>query len=183
MEKRGPWTTKGSEVKYRNYWMELREDAVIAPDGTDTTYSYVVMRPGVHMLPIDDDGFVYLIEEFRYPLGRTVLSVPGGATDGDEDPLETAKRELKEEIGGTAEEWTDLGRMDPLVSSVTCDQRLFLARKLSFSEAKPEPIEQITMRKMKFEEALERLMRGEITHAPACVLLLKAARFLGKDTV
>ena len=61
MEKNGPWTIKNSEIKYKNPWLEVREDQVIQPDGTDGIFGVITFaRNGAHILPVDSEGYVYL---------------------------------------------------------------------------------------------------------------------------
>jgi 8-oxo-dGTP pyrophosphatase MutT (NUDIX family) len=181
MKDHGPWKIKSSEVKYKNPWIEVREDAVIRPDGTDGIFSVVTQAPGVSTLALDDDGFVYLVTEFRYAVGRDSIETVSGAVDEGESVLDAAKRELQEEAGISADEWTDLGELHPLSSAVFCPQHLFLARKLSFHEHNRESVEQfMEVKKMKFDEAIRMVMENEIFYGPSCVLILKAARYLGK---
>ena len=68
MEKRGPWTIKESKRIYQNPWIELHEDQVIRPDGKDGIFATLLQKPGVSVLAIDDEGYAYLVNEFRYAL-------------------------------------------------------------------------------------------------------------------
>lgn len=178
MEQRGPWKVKGSEVKYKNPWIEVREDAVIRPDGKDGAYGVVVQGAGVSVLALDSEGFVYLVNEFRYAINQWSLETVSGAIDEGEEPIQAAKRELKEEAGILAENWVDLGGVNPTSSVVSCHQQLFLARDLSFTDHDRDAVEILEVRKIKFTDAIQMVMDGEITYGPACVLILKAARYL-----
>jgi 8-oxo-dGTP pyrophosphatase MutT (NUDIX family) len=174
MEKRnGPWTIKASEQKYKNKFIEVVEDAVINPDKTDGEYATVEMKPGVCILPIDDEGNVYLTKQFRYALREDSLETPCGGMEGG-SPLENAKREAKEELGIEAEEWIDLGMVETDTSIVRCPAYFFVAKKLKFSEPEREGVEVMKTVKMSFDEAVERVLSGEIKHAASCVLILKA---------
>lgn len=102
-----------------------------------------------------------------------------GGIEPDEEPLLTANRELQEELGIEADGWTDLGIVDPFTANVVSPTRLYLARKLTFGDHAPEGTEQIRCLKMPLTEAVHRIMTGEITHGPSCVLILKAAFLLG----
>lgn len=103
-KKNGPWTIKSTRRVYENELFKVFEDKVIKPDGKAGTYSTIKFIPGVSVLPVDDDGFIYLTKQFRYALGRIDLEVISGAIN-DESELEAAKRESKEELGIEAEEW------------------------------------------------------------------------------
>jgi 8-oxo-dGTP pyrophosphatase MutT (NUDIX family) len=180
MKQHGPWKIKSGEVKYKSPWVEVREDAVIKPDGKDGIYSVVILPPGISVLPIDDEGYVYIEESFRYAVGHDSIEAIAGIIDKGEKPLEAAKRETKEETGIEAAQWTALGYMDPFTGSVHSGVSMFLARQLSFGKPEPEGSEQIKVLKVKLEEAVQFVFDGRITHGQSCVLILKAARYLGK---
>jgi 8-oxo-dGTP pyrophosphatase MutT (NUDIX family) len=172
-KKNGPWTIKESQSVFKNDFLELINDQVIQPDGKDGEYATVRMKPGVCVLPIDDNGNVYLTKQFRYALGAESLEVVAGGNEG-EDVLESARRETKEEMGIEAEEWIDLGQAETDTSIVRCPAHFFVARKLKFSEPEREGTEEMRSVKIKFDEAVEKVLSGEIKHAPSCVLILKA---------
>lgn len=181
MKTNGPWKIKNSQEKYKNPWIYVREDQVIRPDGKDGIFGVVEMVAGISVLPLDDDGFVYLTKEFHYAIGGDSTEVSGGAIDQGETSLAAAKRELKEELGIEADEWIDLGTVNPFTTVIKSPSTIYLARKLHFSEANWEGTEKIETVKIKFEAALEMVMQSEITHGPSCVLILKAAEYLRKN--
>jgi 8-oxo-dGTP pyrophosphatase MutT (NUDIX family) len=129
----------------------------------------------------DEDRHVYLTEEFHYAVGRTTIEAVSGGVEPGEDALATARRELQEEIGIEAEEWTDLGTVDPFTASIVSPTRLYLARKLRFGEQSPEGTEQIRCVGMPLDEAVRMVLESEITHGPSCVLILKAARMVERE--
>lgn|SRR3989344_389799 len=178
--KNGPWIIKDTVLKYKNSWIEVNEDQVIRPDGKPGIFGVVKMIEGACVLPIDDQGFVYLTEEFRYALGRSSIEAAGGAVDPGEEPLTAAMRELKEELGIKAEEWIDLGIVNPFTSVIYSPSQLFLAKKLSFSKTKREGTEIITLRKMRLEQAVKMVLGSKITAGPTSVLILKAAHYMKK---
>jgi ADP-ribose pyrophosphatase len=107
-------------------------------------------------------------------VGRTTLEAVSGGVEPDEDPLLTAQRELQEEIGLEAQEWTDLGVLDPFTGSVVSPTRLYLARGLKFVDCAPEGTEQIRRVMLPLAEAVQKVFDSEITHGPSCVLIFKA---------
>jgi 8-oxo-dGTP pyrophosphatase MutT (NUDIX family) len=181
VKKHGPWTIKETRSIYRDKLMEVFEDEVIKPDGTDGTYSTVKFKDGAAILALDDDGFVYLAKEFRYALGREDVAIVGGAIDEGEEPIEAARRELREELGIEAGEWTEMGRMHHSTSMVDSTSTLFLARHLTFTEKDEDSSEEIETVKMPFTEAVEKALNGEFTHASTCVLILRAQQHLRKN--
>ncbi len=132
------------------------------------------MKPGVAVLALDDAGHVHLTEEFHYGIGRDALEVVSGGIEPGEDALVTAQRELAEELGIRAAEWTELGSVDPFTTIVVSPTRLFLARGLSLGAAECEGTERIRHRSMPLAEAVDAVLSSRITHAPSCVLILKA---------
>lgn len=176
--KHGPWTIKETALKYRNEFIEVNEDSVLQPDGEQGSYATVRIKPGVSVLPIDEEGFCYLAGQFRYAIGRESIEVVSGAIDEGEDAESAAHRELREELGIEAGELVSLGQLDLDTSIVYCPASLFLARSLRFSRPEQEGTEAIRMKKMSFDEAVGKVMRSEITHGPSCVLILKAGQYL-----
>src|SRR5436305_465953 len=118
MHERGPWKVLKSDSVYKDPWLELVRDEVIRPDGQPGTHTIAYIKPGVSVLALDADGTVCLTHEFHYGVGRVTLEVVSGGIDEGESPEDAAKRELKEELGITAEEWSDLGVVDPFTAMV-----------------------------------------------------------------
>lgn len=177
-KKHGPWTIHGSELKYRHKLIEVYEDEVTKPNGETGEYAFVRVKPGASVLDVDEEKFVYLIREFRYAVGRESVEAVGGAMDEGETPEEAARRELKEELGITAQKLTPLGQVDPMTSMIDSPSHLFLATKLSFGEKEQEGGESMQTVKMPFDEAVEKTLAGEITHGSSCVLILRARNHL-----
>lgn len=171
----GPWQIVASREVYCDPWIRLRRDEVIRPDSKPGSYSVVDLKPGVSVLAIDDEDNVYLTEEFHYGVGRVTIEAVSGGIDADEDAFAAAKRELHEELGIRADQWTDLGTVDPFTGNVVSPTQLYLAESLAFGEPQLEGTEQIRCVKLPFQRAVQMAMTGDITHAPSCVLILKVA--------
>ncbi len=170
----GPWQIVESNVVYNDPWIHVRKDDVIRPDGLPGTHSVVDLKPGVCVLALDDDNNAYLTEEFHYGVGRVTIEAVSGGIELDESPAVCAKRELQEELGIKAADWTEMGLVDPFTASVVSPTRLYLAQDLSFGESAPDGTEQIRCVKMPLRDALKMVVASEITHGPSCVLILKA---------
>ena len=173
-KKHGPWTIKGRESKYRHELMEILEDQVVKPNGEPGKYTTARIKPGVAVVPVDAEGFAYLITDARYAIGRESVEAAAGAIDEGERPLDAAKRELREEIGIEAGEWTELGLVDPITSLVDSPSHLFLARGLKFGEKRQEGGETMETARMKLDEARRMALDGRITHGSSCVLIFRA---------
>jgi len=180
-KKHGPWIIKTREIKYKNPWITVKEDRVIRPDGRPGIFVTVMLQKGVSILPLDDQEFVYLTQEFHYALGANSLETVSGAVKKTETYLKAARRELKEELGIEAKEWIDLGRIDPLTTIVKTPAQIFLARNLTFKKTRQDATEVIRMIKVKFEKAVDMVMKSKITHAQSCTLILKTKLYLEQN--
>src|SRR5918998_2636517 len=98
MKQHGPWKIKKTESRFKNHLLEVFEDEVIKPDESEGSYATVRIKDGAAIIALDDEGYAYLIKEFRYAMGREDVEVVGGAIDEGEKPIEAARRELNEEL-------------------------------------------------------------------------------------
>jgi 8-oxo-dGTP pyrophosphatase MutT (NUDIX family) len=174
-QQENPWRTLGSRVVYRNSWIVVREDTVIRPDGRRGLYGVVEMRPSCGIVAVSDEGQVALVSQWRYVHGRMSLEIPTGGAEPGETPLAAAKRELAEETGLAAANWSDLGTIDNSNGVTTDIAHMFLARGLSAAVQEPQGDEQVELVWMPFAEALRLVMSGAITESVSVAALLKAA--------
>lgn len=157
-----PWRTESSREVYRNPWLTVTEYHVIRPDGTPGVYGVVDPRDNVTVVALTDDEQVYIIEDFLYPIGSRAWLLPSGAVDPGEPPLNAAQRELEEEVGLTASDWTALG--DYYLSPGISPQRthLYLARGLTQGSHRREGTESaMTMRLEPLRDAYRACLRGD----------------------
>ncbi len=176
-----PFQRLNSREIYANRWIQLREDDVVRPGGESGKFGVVTMRSGSSVLAINKEKEVYLVKEYKYAAGRESIEVISGAIEDGEAPLAAAKRELLEEAGLQSERWLDLGSVDPFTTVIRSPNYLFLALDVQEGIAKPDPGEVLERIKLPFPKAMEMVMKGEITHAASCVLLLKAAIILNPE--
>jgi 8-oxo-dGTP pyrophosphatase MutT (NUDIX family) len=178
-EARGPWRVNETREVYKNPWIRVREDAVTRPDGKPGIYGVVEFEPAVAIVALTDEGDVYLVGQFRYPTQSFSWEVIEGYALAHESPLEAARRELREESGLSAAEWTELGHIE--ISNSVTDQIgfMFLARGLTQGESSPDETEQLTLTKAPFREALAAARDGAIFDAFSLCALLRAAAHLG----
>ena len=173
MRRNGPWQIESSATKFTSQLVEVAEHDVIRPDGDRGKYATVCLNPGVAVLAVDDE-VVHLTRQFRFAIGRNSVEVVSGAIDSGEEPIEAAKRELREELGFIAAEWTPLGTIDVDTSILNAPVHLFVARQLEKVERDLEPSEQIEPVTVPIATAAQMVLDGSITHSPSCVTILKA---------
>ena len=164
MNQANPWKTLSRTKVYENAWIAVQEDKVVQPDGKPGIYGTVCFKnKAVGVLPIGDEGYTYLVGQYRYPLDCYSWEIPEGGCPQNESPLEAAKRELKEETGVVATHFELLGRAH-LSNSVSDEEAFwYLATGLSQQESEPEGTEELAVRHVPFSLALEMVQNGEIT--------------------
>tara|TARA_R110002124_G_scaffold111501_1_gene265268 strand:+ start:973 stop:1518 length:546 start_codon:yes stop_codon:yes gene_type:complete len=174
------WKTRSEKTVYDNAWLEISHREVINPSGNNGIYGLVKFKnKAIGVIPYDQDGYIYLVGQFRYAIDEYSWEIPegGGAPDGE--PLDAAKRELKEETGMTANVWTDLARIHTSNSATNEEGFLFVAEDLVMGEAEPEETEVLVLKKVKLTEAIDMVMRSEITDSLSVCAILMLARKKG----
>jgi 8-oxo-dGTP pyrophosphatase MutT (NUDIX family) len=183
-DQRNPWRTTSSRIIYDNPWIRVREDQVIRPDGREGIYGVVHFKNiAIGIVAVDEEEHIYLVGQHRYPLAQYSWEIPEGGCPENEEPLAAAKRELKEETGLEARQWTALGE-SYLSNSVSDEKALwFLATDLVQGEANPEGSEVLEIRRVSLDEALDMIERHEITDALAIIALLHYARMKSRGAL
>ncbi len=176
----GPYEIVMSRPIYENPWITVREDEVRHRGGEEAKYGVVTMKPGVTVLPMEDDGTVHLVREFKYALGEHSLEAVSGGLESGETPEQAGLREIGEEVGLVAAEWIDMGLVNPFTTVIHSPNHMFLARELSTLRRTAATSEHVEEVRMPFEQAVEAVLRGEITHGASCVLILKTQQFLSR---
>lgn len=170
-----PWRTQGSRVVYDNPWLRVREDAVLRPDGQPGIYGVVGFKNhAMAVVPVDAEGFTYLVGQHRYALGQSSWEVPEGGCPLGQDPAEAARRELREETGFEAGSLRYLGAYH-LSNSVTDEVgAAYLATDLVPGPAQPEGSEALHLQRLPLAEAVAWALSGRITDAVSVIALTRA---------
>ncbi len=164
-----------SENIFDGFILHVRKDTVRLPNGKLSTREYILHGGAVCVVPVTDDGRVYMERQFRYPLDSVISEIPAGKLDSiNEDRLAAAKRELLEETGLTAERWTDMGDYHPSAAYTSERLTMYLAEGLQQHEQKLDEGEFLNVELIPLEELVESIMRGEITDGKTQTALLKA---------
>jgi 8-oxo-dGTP pyrophosphatase MutT (NUDIX family) len=170
------WQQLTSEIVYENPWIRVNHDTVITPGGSEGIYGCVHFKNhAVGILPIDEKGWTWLVRQTRYPHSCMTWEIPEGGSPKDEDCLYSAKRELLEEVGLTAARWSDWLQLQ-LSNSVTDElATIYLAQELTQAEVSHEDTEDISVKYLPLQEAVNMVHSGEIVDAMSVASLLKAA--------
>ena len=160
------------EVVFRGRVVGVRVDAAALPNGRTARREVVEHQPSVVIVPIDSNGDLVLVRQFRYPVGETLLEAPAGNVEEGEEPKDCAQRELQEEIGYRAESLERLGAF--WMSPGFCTEMMyaFVARGLSPSALDPDDDENIEVVRRPLSEARAMIERGEIRDAKTIAALL-----------
>ena len=160
--------------------LKVHRDRVRLPDGSEGTREYIRHPGAVAIVPIFDDGRLLLERQFRYPHRREFIEVPAGKLEPNEPHLATARRELLEETGYSAGEWTRLGVIHTAIAYTDEAIELFLARKLRREHAgQLDAGEFVDTLIVAFDEAIAMIRDGRITDAKTVAALLWFKAFGG----
>jgi 8-oxo-dGTP pyrophosphatase MutT (NUDIX family) len=172
----GPWTRRSRRVAYQNAWITIWHDEVVRPDGAPGIYGVVhFSNLAAGVLAMDDRDRVLLVGQHRYTLDDYSWEIPEGGVAVGESALDGARRELREETGVEAADWSELARTH-LSNSVSDELAvLFLATGLTEGQASPDGTEALEVRWLPFEEALAMTLDGRITDAMTVIAVERFA--------
>ena len=170
----------GSEEIFDGVILHVQRDTVRLPNGSETIREVIRHIGAVCVIPVLDNGDVIMERQYRYPLDRVILEIPAGKLDAaGENRLSAVQRELREETGYTAEEWTEIGDFHPAPAYSDEFITMYLARGLKKGDRHLDADEFLDVYTVPLKDLVEDVMAGRISDAKTQVCVLKAARILG----
>ncbi|MBQ5770166.1 MAG: NUDIX hydrolase [Clostridia bacterium] len=175
-------TIVSREKIYEGKIIDVEKWVAGLPNGKTALREIVLHKGASAIVPVDSEGNVYLVRQFRMPFQKISLEIPAGKLDyAGEDRFECAKRELKEETGFTAAEWKHLTDLETTPGFCTEVISVYLAQGLSKGDTDFDDDEFIDLVKMPVREAADMVMRGEIADAKTISGILMADKYLSSE--
>ncbi len=166
--------TVNSKKLYDGRIIKLYNDEITLPNGKGAFREYVKHPGGICIVPVTENEEVLLVRQFRYPYGELVTEIPAGKRDSaEEDPLEGGKRELREELGVTAENYYFLGEFYPTPGYTDEVIYMYAATGLTFGENDPDDDEFVLEERIHIDDLVELILSGEIADGKTQAAVLK----------
>jgi 8-oxo-dGTP pyrophosphatase MutT (NUDIX family) len=166
------WKIFSQQSIFKAKLFEVKEIIFKNKSGQEKVHHVAQRDTVVTIFPLTDKYEIYLISQYRYMLGETVLEAISGYVDKKETTIKAAKRELKEEGGIEAVQLEEIARIQMAGSVFKSKAHLFLAKGLEVGSNNPEEDEEISVVKMPLNEAVEKVMTGEINHSATALGIL-----------
>lgn len=179
MEKRGPWTTLKEELVYQTPWIAVTHHDVLDPSGKQGIYGTIHFKNvAIGIVPLDEELNTWIVGQYRYPIRAYSWEIPEGGGKRDVPPIDSAKRELREEVGIEAERWREVLRMD--LSNSASDEHaiIYVAQGLTYHAPQPDHDEELEQRKLPFAELYGMVQRGEVTDSLTVAAVMKVQLML-----
>lgn len=175
------WKTQSIQQRYENPWITVSHREVTAPTGASGIYGHVHFRnKAIGIVPIDADGYTWLVGQARYTLQTYAWEIPEGGAPHGESVLAAAQRELQEETGIRASRWTSLLKLHTS-NSVTDEVAFsFVAQDLRMGNTAPDDTEELSLSRVRLDDAINMAMDGTISDGLAMASLLKVSVLLSR---
>ena len=174
----GEVRTRSEEI-FDGIVLHVQRDTVRLPNGSEAIREVIRHIGAVCVIPVLENGDVIMERQYRYPLDRIILEIPAGKLDAaNENRLSAIQRELREETGYTADEWTEIGDFHPAPAYSDEYITMYMARKLRKGDRHLDEDEFLDVCTVPLKDLVEDVMAGRISDAKTQVCILKAARLL-----
>ncbi|MCA0430352.1 MAG: NUDIX hydrolase [Bacteroidetes bacterium] len=181
---KNPWKINSSKTVYETPWIEVSHHEVINPANKPGIYGTVQFKNlAIGIIPLDENYNTWIVGQWRFPLKQYSWEIIEGGGPLNIAPIESAKRELKEEAGIVAEKYTLLCNMHTSNSATNEYCHIFLAQNLKFEESEPEESEDLIIKKIPFEKAYQMVLNGEITDSLSMVGILKTKILINEGKI
>jgi ADP-ribose pyrophosphatase len=167
-----------SEIIFQGRAFDIRRDHLKTPSGRTAKYDIIEHHGSVVLVPIDTSGNVHFVRQYRHATGGDLLELPAGTLEPGEEPLECARREIREEIGMAASNLREIGSFFLVPGYSTEYMHVFLATGLREDPLPPDADEYLEVERIPFIKALEMARKGEIPDAKSLAALLLAQHYL-----
>lgn len=175
------WKTHDIDQCYDNPWITVSHRRVIAPTGKPGIYGHVHFKnKAIGIVPIDADGYTWLVGQARYTLQTYAWEIPEGGAPHGESVLAAAQRELQEETGVHAKRWTSLLKLNASNSVTDEVAYAFAAQDLRVGDTAPDDTEQLALSRIRLDDAINMAMDGTISDGLAMASLLKVGMMLSR---
>lgn len=183
-ETKNPWKIHQEEKVFSNPWITVRKYDVTDPGEKPGTYSVVEFQNlAIGIVPLDKDLNTWIVGQYRFPLNTYSWEIPEGGGPLNEDPLSSAKRELSEETGIVAKDWTLIQEFNTS-NSVTDEKSLiYVAKNLSYENSHPESTEELVVKKIPFNELHQMVLDGKIQDSLTIIAVLKTKILIDENKI
>lgn len=175
-----PFELLKSEPLFQGRAFKIRRDTLKTPDGNETKFDIVEHGGSVTIIPIDADGNILFVRQYRHAAGKDLLELPAGTRDGDEAYESCAAREIREETGMAASKLERIGDFYLAPGYSTEFMAVFLATELSHDPLEADDDEFLQVEKISVKEAIQMAERGEMPDAKSLAALFLARLHLKK---
>lgn len=165
--------TKKQNLIYKGRILSLYNDEVMLADGSESKREYVHHNGGSSVLAVDKEGYIYLVEQYRYPYHEMLLEIPAGKVNIGESSYDCAMRELKEETGLRAKSLKDLGLIYPSPGYTDEPLHIFYTEDFEIGESHLDEHEFLNLRRIKLDDALKMIKENTIKDSKTVVAILR----------
>jgi ADP-ribose pyrophosphatase len=167
-----------SETKYEGRAFKIRVDHLLTPGGQTVKYDIVEHVGSIVIVPVDADGQMYFVRQYRQAAGQEILELPAGTLEKDEPPAEAAAREVREEVGLAAKNLREIGSFYLAPGYATEYMHVFLATELFHDPLDPDADEYLSVEKMPVARAFELAESGQIQDAKSLAALFLVRQYI-----